>query len=101
MSALCEWAIKPALESVAMQSHYSLNIAIRNNTLAWGSKPDAPKYQLTHFARVDLGSDRESAIATAREFAKRFPASDLPGGFALRLTYWSCIGEQIDFQPEA
>ena len=71
-----------------MESHYSLNIAIRTDRRAWDSTPKSPKYQIRHYARVDLGRDKESAMSKAAEFTARFPDGTTPGTFELSLTYW-------------
>lgn len=74
-----------------MESHYSLNIARRSDRLAFDGKPQA-----IHFATVDLGRDREFALAKAREFVARFPEGDKPGDYKLDLTYWDCVGRAVE-----
>lgn len=81
-----------------MEDGFHLNIAIVTDRKAWDSKPNAPKFESTHFAKVYLGRDREPAIAKAADFATRFPAGDLPGAFKLSLTVWQSRGESVSFE---
>jgi hypothetical protein len=82
-----------------MESHYSLNIAIVTERRAWAWKKDAPRFETTHYARVNLGTDHDAAKRKAAEFAERFPEGDKPGNFRLRLTHWSCTGREVEFRP--
>lgn len=83
-----------------MESHYSLNIAIVTERRAWDWKQDAPRFDATHYARVNLGTDKIDAVRKAVEFAKRFPEGDKPGDFKLSLSYWDCVGRGVEFRPE-
>jgi len=80
-----------------MESRFSLNIAIVTDRPAWDWTPAAPRFGASHFARVDLGTNRDKAIRKAREFATRFPEGTNPGEFMLSLTYWKCHGESVEF----
>ena len=84
-----------------MESHYSLNIAIVLAARAWDWTPHTPRYQATHFARVNLGRDRSDAVRKAADFAARFPEGDKPGEFKMSLTYWNCVEEYVQFERPA
>lgn len=65
-----------------MESHYTVNVATRGTDARWH-----------HYCRIELGSDRESALYKMREMRVMFGPE-----YKLDLTYWHCTGQIVDSQ---